>query len=174
MAAGHLLPLPDGYCGRKAIHLMDDDDRKRVPKMDDLYVDIGAKTKKDAEKLVSLGDAGVFVQPFTELANNRIVSMAFDNKMGTWIVTEVLRLLHKQKLDACIVGVSTVQEEIGLRGARVAAYTFNPDIGLVLDATPANDLTDREREVLCLMVKGMNNNEIAEKLTCCHHATSFV
>ncbi len=128
-----------GVIGRKAIHLMDEDDRKRVPKMDDLYVDIGAKTKKDAEKLVSLGDAGVFVQPFTELANNRVVSMAFDNKMGTWIVAETLRLLHGRKFDACIVGVSTVQEEIGLRGAQTSAFASEAEVGIALDVGHATD-----------------------------------
>jgi tetrahedral aminopeptidase len=131
--------LVPGVLGRKAIHLMDSDDRKRVPKIEDLYVDIGATSKKDAEKMVSLGDAGVFFQPFTELARHRAVSMAFDNKMGTWIVTEALRLLHGKKLDACIVGVSTVQEEIGLRGAQTSAFASEAEVGIALDVGHATD-----------------------------------
>ncbi|MBM3892296.1 MAG: M42 family metallopeptidase, partial [Verrucomicrobia bacterium] len=107
-----------GVVGRKAIHLMDEEDRKRVPKLEDLYIDIGATSKRDAEKMVALGDAGVFMQPYAELAHNRVVSMAFDNKMGTWVVAETLRLLHGRKFDAAIIGVSTVQEEIGARGAQ--------------------------------------------------------
>src|SRR5438128_3379633 len=93
-----LLP---GAIGRKAIHLMDDEDRKKVPKIHDLYIDIGAASKEDARKRVAIGDAGVFLQPYIELANERAASMAFDNKMGTWIVTETLRLLHDRKFSAC-------------------------------------------------------------------------
>jgi endoglucanase len=135
-----------GVIGRKAIHLMDEDDRKRVPKMHDLYLDIGAKSKKEALKLVSMGDAGVFVQPYTELANECAVSMAFDNKMGTWIVTEVLRLLHGKKLDACVVGVSTVQEEIGLRGAQTSAFSSEADVGIALDVGHATDSPGIEKK----------------------------
>ena len=131
--------LVSGVLGRKPIHLMDADDRKHVPKMEDLYVDIGATNKKDAEKLVSLGDAGVFIQPFTELANNRVVSMAFDNKMGTWVVTETLRLLHGKKVDAGVVGVSTVQEEIGLRGAQTSAFGSEAEVGIAIDVGHATD-----------------------------------
>src|SRR4051794_16837550 len=87
-----------GVIGRKAIHLMDDEDRKRVPKIYDLYVDIGATSKEDAVRLVAIGDAGVFVQPYVELANDSAISMAFDNKMGTWIVAETLRLLQGRAL----------------------------------------------------------------------------
>ncbi len=128
-----------GVLGRKAIHLMDEDDRKKVPKIEDLYIDIGADGKKEAKKMVEMGDAGVFVQPYTELANDRVVSMAFDNKMGTWIVTEVLRLLHKKKIDACVMGVSTVQEEIGLRGAQTSAFSCDADVGIALDVSHGTD-----------------------------------
>jgi Cellulase M and related proteins len=114
--------LVPGVIGRKAIHLMDDEDKKKVPKIHDLYIDIGAKSKQDALKVISIGDAGIFVQPYLELANQRAVSMAFDNKMGTWIVTETLRLLHRRQLGACVIGVSTVQEKSGC-GARRRAHS---------------------------------------------------
>ncbi|MGZ5537338.1 MAG: M42 family metallopeptidase [Chthoniobacterales bacterium] len=135
-----------GVIGRKAIHLMDDEDKKKVPKIHDLYVDIGAQNKFDALKLVAFGDAGVFVQPYIELANERAVSMAFDNKMGTWIVTEVLRLLHEQKFDACVVGVSTVQEEIGLRGAHTSAFSSEADVGIALDVAHGTDTPGIEKK----------------------------
>ncbi len=138
--------LVPGVIGRKAIHLMDDEDKKKVPKMHDLYVDIGAENKYDALKLVSFGDAGVFVQPYVELANERVVSMAFDNKMGTWIVTEVLRLLHEQKFDACVVGVSTVQEEIGLRGAQTSAFSSEAEVGIALDVAHGTDTPGIEKK----------------------------
>ncbi len=135
-----------GVIGRKAIHLMDDDDRKKVPKMDDLYVDIGATSREDASKRVAIGDAGVFVQPYTELANDRVVSMAFDNKMGTWIVTEVLRLLHGMDFDACVMGISTVQEEIGLRGAQTSAFSAEADVGIALDVSHGTDVPGIEKK----------------------------
>ncbi|HEY4285003.1 MAG TPA: M42 family metallopeptidase [Chthoniobacterales bacterium] len=138
-----LLP---GVIGRKAIHLMDDEDKKRVPKIHDLYIDIGATRKKDALKLVSIGDAGVFLQPYIELTNDRAVSMAFDNKMGTWIVTETLRLLHGRRFDGCVLGVSTVQEEIGLRGATASAFSSEAHVGIALDVAHATDTPGIEKK----------------------------
>lgn len=135
-----------GVIGRKAIHLMDEEDKKKVPKIHDLYIDIGATSKADALKLVSFGDAGVFLQPYIELTNDRAVSMAFDNKMGTWIVTEVLRLLHGRDLDACVLGVSTVQEEIGLRGAVASAFSSEADVGIALDVAHATDTPGIEKK----------------------------
>ena len=138
--------LVPGAVGRKAIHLMDDEDKKKVPKIFDLYVDIGAENKYDALKLVSYGDAGVFLQPYVELANDRVVSMAFDNKMGTWIVTEVLRLLHTQKFEASVIGVSTVQEEIGLRGAHTSAFSSEAEVGIALDVAHGTDTPGIEKK----------------------------
>jgi endoglucanase len=131
--------LVPGVIGRKAIHLMDEEDKKKVPKMHELYVDIGATSKDEALKLVGYGDAGIFLQPYIELANNRAVAMAFDNKMGTWIVTEVLRLLHGRDIGACVIGVSTVQEEIGLRGAIASAFSCEAEIGIALDVAHGTD-----------------------------------
>ncbi|MGI9088531.1 MAG: M42 family metallopeptidase [Chthoniobacterales bacterium] len=143
MTRDGLLP---GVIGRKAIHLMDDEDKKKVPKIHDLYVDIGAENKYDALKLVALGDAGIFLQPYIELANERAVAMAFDNKMGTWIVTEVLRLLHQRTFDACVIGVSTVQEEIGLRGAQTSAFTSEAEVGIALDVAHGTDTPGIEKK----------------------------
>jgi endoglucanase len=138
--------LVPGVIGRKAIHLMDDEDKKKVPKMYDLYIDIGATSKKDALKLVAMGDAGIFLQPYIELANDRAVSMAFDNKMGTWIVTETLRLLQKRSFDGCVIGVSTVQEEIGLRGATASAFSSEADVGIALDVAHGTDTPGIEKK----------------------------
>ncbi len=143
MTRGGMVP---GVIGRKAIHLMDEDDRKKVPKMHDLYVDIGVSKKEEALELVAYGDAGVFLQPYVELAHGRAVSMAFDNKMGTWIVTEVLRLLHGQQFEACVVGVSTVQEEIGLRGAQTSAFSSEADVGIALDVAHGTDTPGIEKK----------------------------
>jgi putative aminopeptidase FrvX len=134
-----------GVIGRKAIHLMDEEDRKKVPKIHELYIDIGATSKADARKLVSIGDAGTIVQSYVEVANERAVSMAFDNKMGTWIVTETLRLLHGRKINACVIGVSTVQEEIGLRGATASAFSSEADVGIALDVAHGTDTPGIEK-----------------------------
>lgn len=143
MARHGLVP---GVIGRKAIHLMDDEDKKKVPKIHDLYLDIGARSKEEALELVAFGDAGVFVQPYIQLANERAVSMAFDNKMGTWIVTEVLRLLHGQRFAACVLGVSTVQEEIGLRGAQTSAFSSEAEVGIALDVAHGTDTPGIEKK----------------------------
>jgi endoglucanase len=118
---------------------MDEEDRKKVPKIYELYVDVGATGRENAEALVSIGDAGIFLQPYIELANDRAVCMAFDNKMGTWIVTETLRLLHERSFPACVIGVSTVQEEIGLRGATAGAFSSEAHVGIALDVAHGTD-----------------------------------
>jgi endoglucanase len=138
--------LVPGAIGRKAIHLMDEEDKKKVPKIHDLYIDIGATSKEDVLKLVSIGDAGIFLQPYLELANDRAVSMAFDNKMGTWIVTETLRLLHGRTFEACVIGVSTVQEEIGLRGATASAFSSEAQVGIALDVAHGTDTPGIEKK----------------------------
>ncbi len=138
--------LRPGVIGRKAIHLMDEEDKKKVPKMHDLYIDLGVSTKKEALEIVSLGDAGIFLQPYIELAKERAVAMAFDNKMGTWIVTEVLRLLHGQEIAACVIGVSTVQEEIGLRGAQTSAFSSEAEVGIALDVAHGTDTPGVEKK----------------------------
>src|SRR3954454_20151301 len=138
--------LVPGAIGRKAIHLMDDEDKKKVPKIHDLYIDIGATSRADALKLVAIGDAGVFLQPYLELANNRAICMAFDNKMGTWIVTETLRLLKGRQFDGCVIGVSTVQEEIGLRGATASAFSSEAHVGIALDVAHGTDTPGIEKK----------------------------
>ena len=135
-----------GVIGRKAIHLMDEEDKKKVPKIHDLYIDIGATSKDNARALVSIGDAGIFLQPYIELANERAVSMAFDNKMGTWIVTETLRLLRGREFNACVIGVSTVQEEIGLRGAHTSAFSSEAEVGIALDVAHGTDTPGIEKK----------------------------
>jgi putative aminopeptidase FrvX len=129
----------EGVVGRKAIHLMDPDDRKLVPKLHDLWIDIGAKSKADALKRIAIGDSGVFVQSFAELANKTAVSMAFDDKIGSYVVAETIRLLADRKIKACVKGVATVQEEVGLRGATTSAYSAEAQVGIAIDVGFAVD-----------------------------------
>lgn len=131
-----------GVIGRKAIHLLEDDERKKKPEMKDLWIDIGAATKEEAESVVSLGDVATYQYEFQRLLGDRAAARGFDNKMGSFIVAEALRLLKEEGgLDpgVGVYAVATVQEEIGLRGARTSAYGIAPQSGLAVDVNHAID-----------------------------------
>lgn len=131
-----------GVIGRKAIHLLDDDERKKKPEIKDLWIDIGASTREEAASVVSLGDVVTFQYEFQHLMGDRATARGFDNKMGTFVVAEALRLLKQEGgLDAGVgvYAVATVQEEIGLRGARTASFGIAPQSGLAVDVNHAID-----------------------------------
>ncbi|MBA2691230.1 MAG: M42 family metallopeptidase [Rubrobacter sp.] len=130
-----------GVIGKKAIHLMSADDRKKVSQIKDLWIDIGAKDKEEADKLVRVGDVAVLDQNVVELPNGRIASRSLDNRMGAFVVLEALRLLSEEdSISAEVVAVASVQEEIGLNGARGAAYGLDPDAAIAVDVTHATDV----------------------------------
>ena len=132
-------PVP-GVIGKAPIHLMRPDDRKKASEIRDLWIDIGAKDLKEAEKLVSIGDPVTYTDDFMELKTGLAVARAFDNRIGSFVVAEVLRLLKgSNALTASVHSVSTVQEEIGLRGAKTSAHGVNPDVGIATDVTFATD-----------------------------------
>jgi len=131
-----------GVIGRKAIHLLEEDERKKKAELKDLWIDIGAENRKEAEKYVSLGDVVTYQYEFQEMLGDRVVARGFDNKMGSFIVAEALRLLKTKKgLDSGVgvYAVATVQEEIGLRGARTSAHGIDPQTGLAVDVNHAVD-----------------------------------
>lgn len=131
-----------GVIGRKAIHLLDEDERKKKPELKDLWIDIGASTRAEAEAVVSLGDVITFQYEFQTLLGDRATARGFDNKMGSFIVAEALRLLKTDGgLDpgVGVYAVATVQEEIGLRGARTSAFGIAPQTGLAVDVNHATD-----------------------------------
>ncbi|HCJ11803.1 MAG: peptidase M42 [Verrucomicrobia bacterium GWF2_51_19] len=133
-----------GVTGKRAVHLMTPEDRKKVPERHQMWVDIGVSSKKEALALVSIGDPIVYNVGFESLRNNIVVGRAFDDKAGCYVVNEVLCRLAKQKkaLAAKVVSVSTVQEEIGVRGAIPTAYAVKPDVGIAIDVTHATDHPD--------------------------------
>lgn len=131
-------PVP-GVIGRKPIHLLDPEERKVVPKISDIWVDIGAKSKEEALKLVRIGDAITVQMTYSELANQYIASSATDDKSGMWVVMEALRRVDGNKLKCAAYAVSTTQEEVGLRGATTAAHHVNPHVGIAVDVTFASD-----------------------------------
>ncbi len=138
-------PVP-GVLGRTAIHLLDADDRKKTPKLDDLWIDIGASDKADAESVVAIGDCVTYQHELQRLRGNLCVARSFDDKMGVFIVAEALRLLSEKSLKASVIGVSTVQEEVGLRGARTSAYGIDPQVGIATDVGHATDYPGGEKK----------------------------
>lgn len=140
-------PLP-GVIGKKPIHLMDNKDRETVVKLESQYIDIGADDKKTAQKLVRIGDAVTFESAFTRLQGDRVASRGFDDKAGCFVVAEVLRLVAAsgKKLSVDLYGVSSVQEEIGLRGGTTSCYTINPDVGICVEVDFATDQPDVEKK----------------------------
>lgn len=135
-----------GTVGRLAIHMLYPDDMKKHIKYQDLWIDIGAKDREDAEKYVSVGDPLTFDIYFEHLRNDLVMARGFDNKMGSFVVAETIRLLHDIKMTAAVFGVSSIQEEIGAYGAHISAFGIEPDVGLVTDVTHATDTPDVKKE----------------------------
>jgi endoglucanase len=137
-----------GVIGKKPIHLMDAKDRDTVVKLEAQYIDIGARDKKEAQKLVRVGDAVTFDSRLIRLAGDRVASRGFDDKAGCFVVAEVLRLVAAsgKKLAVDLYGVSSVQEEIGLRGGTTSSYTVNPDVGICVEVDFATDQPDVEKK----------------------------
>jgi putative aminopeptidase FrvX len=130
-----------GVVGNVAPHLTKQEGDPKPPKMHDLFIDIGVSNRKEAEKLVRIGDPITLADEFDILRGDLVVARAFDNRIGTFAVAEALRLLQesKTKLTAEVCAVSNVQEEVGLLGARQIAYSLKPDTALVVDVTHATD-----------------------------------
>ena len=125
-----------GVIGLKAIHLVSREEEKQVPKTDSLYIDIGAKDREAAEKLVSLGDYGAFVCAPEEFGEGLFKAKAIDDRVGCAVLLELLR----EDLPLDVTFAFTAQEEVGTRGAFGAAFSVTPEIALVLETTTAADL----------------------------------
>lgn len=128
-----------GVIARKPIHLLNDEERKAVVKLENLWIDIGVSSKEDASKLVRVGDPVTFELGMHELQGQLVCGPQMDNKTGLWVVIEAMRRASKHKLRTSLYSVSTVAEEIGLRGAKTSAYGIDPQIGIAVDVTHATD-----------------------------------
>lgn len=131
-----------GVIGRRAIHLTDAADRGKPMKMHNLWIDIGATSKKDAEKSVAIGDPATIDVGYIELKNGRVVARAMDDRIGAFVITEAMRLIAKKKINCAVYCVTTVQEEIGLRGATTSAFGCDPHVGVAVDVSHATDHPD--------------------------------
>jgi putative aminopeptidase FrvX len=144
---GHVL----GVVGKKPIHLMKNDEKDKVSKIDDLWIDIGAKDRDAATAAgVRVGDPGVIDAAMLELGDGLIASRSIDNRIGAYVVLEALRLLSESAPAAMVAAVATTQEEIGYAGggARTAAYTFEPQLAIVVDVTFASDAPGIEKKAV--------------------------
>jgi endoglucanase len=137
-----------GVVSRRAPHLLTNEDRNKVPQFTDVWLDIGVKDRKEAEGLVTLGDPVTLRLDYRELRNNLVSAPGLDDKVGVWTVMETLRLLHGRPLQAAVYCVSTVQEEIGLRGAMTSAHGIHPTVGVAVDVTHATDTPGNDKKQL--------------------------
>src|SRR6478672_2168804 len=165
-------PLP-AVISRKPIHLLTDEEKKQVVKLEDLWLDIGAKSKDEAKELVRIGDPVTLRLGFQEMRGGLANSPAMDNKCGLWVVLEALRRASKRDLQIGVFAVSTVAEEIGLRGAQTSAFGIDPHLAIAVDVTHATDcptIDKRQRGEINLgsgpvIVRGPNMNPgIVERL----------
>jgi tetrahedral aminopeptidase len=137
-----------GVVSRRAPHLLTPEERNKVPQFQDLWVDVGARDRKEAESWVTHGDPVTFALGYQELRNGIAASPAMDDKVGVWTVMETLRLLKGQPLAAAVFCVSTVQEEVGLRGATTSTYGVHPTIGIAVDVCHATDTPGNDKKQL--------------------------
>lgn len=133
-----------GVTGKRAIHLMEDADRKKVPEIHEIWIDIGARSKADALARVAIGDVATYDHEFEFIHGSVGTARAFDNKVGAYVVGEALIRLRKEKarLGAKLVSVATTQEEIGVRGATTSAFAVDPHVALAVDVGHATDHPD--------------------------------
>ncbi|MBN1522053.1 MAG: M42 family metallopeptidase, partial [Candidatus Aureabacteria bacterium] len=128
-----------GVIGKKPVHLLEEEEKKTVAKLEDLWIDIGINNKKRVESLLHIGDPVVPAVGLEVMNDDIVIGRGFDDKTGAFVISETLRILSQKKISSCVYGVATVQEEIGLRGAKASAYGLSPDIGIAVDVTFASD-----------------------------------
>ncbi len=154
-----------GVIGVKPVHMLSDDEKKKIPDKDGLYIDIGATSKQDAEQYVEVGDTAVFDSDFIEFGDNKIKAKALDDRVGCAIAIELI----KSDLPYDAWFSFSVQEEVGLRGARTTAYNVNPDFAIALEATTACDIADTpQSKTVCKLNQGavvsfMDGSTVYEK-----------
>jgi len=162
-----------GVVGRKPIHLQSAEEREKGRiDLDKVWVDIGAKSQKEAERRIAVGDPVVYRPGVIELGDDLISSPGLDNRVGLYVAMEALRLCAARKIAVALYAVSTVQEEVGLRGARTAAYAIDPEVGIAIDVTHTSDNpgNDNSRAVPCHLgggpcfSRGPNTNPVVAEL----------
>ena len=140
-----------GVVGMKPVHLLSADEKKKMPDVDSLYIDIGATSKEEAEALISVGDTAVFFSEPTLLGESSLLARGIDDRAGVALLISLL----KSDAEYDFYATFTVQEEVGLRGAKTAAYGVSPDAAVILESTTAADLYGvSEDKKVCALGKG--------------------
>jgi putative aminopeptidase FrvX len=155
-----------GVISRKAVHLLTDDEKKKVTETKEMWIDIGAHDEEDARSVVGIGDPVTVRLGLQEMRNGLANAPAMDNRTGVWVVFEAFRRAVEKGVECTLIAASTVQEEIGLRGARTAAYGVDPHVAVAVDVTHATDcptVDKRERGAIALgegpvILRGPNIN----------------
>ena len=129
-----------GLIGRKPIHLLKDEDRKKIPELKDLHIDIGAKDGEEAAELVRIGDVAVIDADPLDFRHGRVVSRSLDNRVGCYVAAEAARLVAQDgRAPGDVVAMAVTQEETTFAGSRTSAFAHDPDLAIVVDLTFATD-----------------------------------
>lgn len=179
----------EGIIGHKPVHLVPPDERGKKVELKKLWIDIGAENGKEAKAFVAVGDPIVYVPKVTKLGAHRISSSGCDDRVGVFVVMEALRIVaekvkNKRNFPVALYAVSTVQEEIGLRGARTSCYDIDPQVGIAVDVTHASDNPAAEAKEIGTVklgegptiARGPNINQVLEGLliaACSKHKLSY-
>jgi putative aminopeptidase FrvX len=138
-----------GVIGRKAIHVLKEEQRKVAVELEGLHIDIGAADRERAQKLVRIGDPVVIAADPVPVDGGRLVARSMDNRLGAYVALEALRRCHERgKLAGRMVAIASVQEEIGLKGAATSAFAVAPDLAIAVDVTHATDAPGMEEKQL--------------------------
>lgn len=135
-----------GVIGRKPIHLQTPKERESVMEISDLWIDIGAESREEAEKMVAVADPIAMRTNCRFLGKNAIMSKGLDDKIGAYVIAEAFRMLSEAKVKIGVYAVGTVQEELGLRGAETSAFGIHPNVGIAVDVGFATDVPGVDRK----------------------------
>jgi len=135
----------EGVISVKPIHLQKSSERDLVPSYEEMVIDIGAKSKAEAESLVKPGDPIIFNTKFNKLSEKRFFGKAFDDRLGCALITEIL----KEHINLPLIALFSSQEEVGLRGASVGAFEYTPDISITIEGTISADFPDVKDHEKC-------------------------
>jgi tetrahedral aminopeptidase len=162
-----------GIIGRKPIHQQSADERNSLKlDIEKIWIDIGAKNQKEAEKLIEIGDPITFRPEIIEMGKDLICAPGLDDRVGLFVAMEALKLCTKMKLSVALFAVSTVQEEVGLRGAHTSAFGIDPEIGIAIDVTHSTDnpASENAKDIPCKLglgpaiAKGPSVNPVVSKM----------
>lgn len=135
-----------GVIGKVPVHLLREEDKKKKQEIYNLWIDVGAGSRKELDGLVNTGDVITFKPGFARLKNNLVSGRSFDDKAGVFVLTEMMKKISGRSIKPAVFAVSTVQEEVGLRGAATSAYSIKPEAGIAIDVDFSSDYPDTDKK----------------------------